>query len=53
MKQSLVEEAARISIATDAGEVAITARADRLDNLADGCIAIIDYKTGSVPSKKR
>lgn len=52
VKQSLVEEAARISIATDAGEVAITARADRLDNFADGRIAIIDYKTGSVPSKK-
>ena len=51
-KQSLVEEAARIIIKTDAGEVAITARADRIDNLADGRAAIIDYKTGSVPSKK-
>ncbi len=51
-KQTIVEKVARISITTDAGEVAITARADRIDNLADGRSAIIDYKTGSVPSKK-
>lgn len=33
-----------------AGPFALTARADRIDRLADGSLAIIDYKTGSVPS---
>ena len=28
-------------------------RADRIDRLADGSLAIIDYKTGNVPSKKQ
>lgn len=32
--------------------VKITGRADRIDRLADGTLAIIDYKTGRVPSKK-
>jgi ATP-dependent helicase/nuclease subunit B len=27
-------------------------KADRIDRLADGCLAIIDYKTGKPPSKK-
>jgi ATP-dependent helicase/nuclease subunit B len=40
------------------GEMAVTsdftlsARADRLDGLSDGTLAIIDYKTGSPPSMK-
>ena len=41
------------------GEIAITpaftlsARADRLDRLADGSLAIIDYKTGSPPAMNK
>ncbi len=31
--------------------VRVIGRADRIDRLADGSLAIIDYKTGSVPSK--
>ena len=30
----------------------LTARADRLERLADGSVAVIDYKTGTVPSNK-
>lgn len=31
----------------------LTGRADRIDRLADGSLAIIDYKTGSPPSAKQ
>ncbi len=50
--KSYSEETARITIVTPAGEVAITARADRLDSYRDGSVSIIDYKTGSRPNKK-
>ena len=33
-------------------DFALTARADRLDRLADGRLAIIDYKTGAPPSNE-
>jgi ATP-dependent helicase/nuclease subunit B len=33
-----------------AGAFTLTAKADRIDRLADGRLAIIDYKTGVVPS---
>ena len=52
LEKSYSEETARISIATQAGEVAMTARADRLDSYRGGRISIIDYKTGSMPNKK-
>lgn len=32
--------------------VKVMGRADRIDRLADGSIAIIDYKTGKVPTKR-
>ena len=31
----------------------LTGRADRIDRMADGTIAIVDYKTGAPPSKKQ
>jgi ATP-dependent helicase/nuclease subunit B len=34
------------------GEFTLTARADRLDSLTDGGLAIIDYKTGAPPGFK-
>jgi ATP-dependent helicase/nuclease subunit B len=39
----LVQERAQVA---DLGEIRVTARADRIDRLPDGTIAIIDYKTG-------
>lgn len=36
----------------DLGGFTLTAKADRIDRLADGSLAIIDYKTGAVPTKK-
>ena len=32
--------------------VKVIGRADRIDRLADGTLAIVDYKTGRVPSKR-
>jgi ATP-dependent helicase/nuclease subunit B len=36
-------------LAGPAGEFRLRARADRIDRLADGALAVIDYKTGRVP----
>ena len=35
------------------GPFVLTAKADRIDRLLDGGLAIIDYKTGGIPSKKK
>lgn len=40
-----------LTLAGPAGPFLLTAKADRIDRLADGRLAIIDYKTGSVPTK--
>ncbi len=42
----------RLTIGHGAGAFDVTARADRLDLLADGTVEIIDYKTGRVPQPK-
>ncbi len=34
------------------GVFELTAKADRIDRLTDGTLAIVDYKTGGTPSKK-
>ena len=39
-------------VAVDDTGVSLTGQADRLDVMADGCVDIIDYKTGQVPSEK-
>lgn len=36
-----------------AGEFIFTAKADRIDELKDGTVNIIDYKTGNIASKKQ
>lgn len=35
------------------GDVALNGRADRIDRLADGAVAIVDYKTGKPPSGRQ
>ena len=41
-----------ITLPGPAGPFELSARADRIDELKDGTLEIIDYKTGSVPSIK-
>ncbi|MBI1259483.1 MAG: double-strand break repair protein AddB [Chloroflexi bacterium] len=48
--QTETEGAATLQI--DGLDFTLKARADRIDSLGDGAIAVIDYKTGGVPSKK-
>ena len=39
-------------ITAPAGPFTVTARADRIDRLGGGGLAIVDYKTGAAPAKK-
>lgn len=41
-----------VEIAAPAGPFLLQARADRIDQLADGTLALIDYKTGQPPSAR-
>jgi ATP-dependent helicase/nuclease subunit B len=40
-----------ISFTAPGGEFTLTAKADRFDQLPDGTLEVIDYKTGTVPTK--
>jgi ATP-dependent helicase/nuclease subunit B len=48
--QSTAEASGRLEIAAAHAPFILTARADRIDRLADGSYEIIDYKTGAIPS---
>lgn len=50
-KPLAVEVKGSLVMSAAAGPFTLTARADRIDRLADGRIAIIDYKTGTLPAK--
>lgn len=41
-----------LTVATAGGPFRLTAHADRIDRLADGSLALIDYKTGAPPSDR-
>lgn len=43
----------KLDLVTAAGAFTLTAKADRIDRLASGDLAIIDYKTGMPPSAKQ
>ncbi|MGP1394152.1 MAG: double-strand break repair protein AddB [Inquilinaceae bacterium] len=45
-----VEVAGRLTLSGPAGPFRLTAVADRIDRRHDGTLALIDYKTGQVPS---
>ena len=42
----------RMMLEGPAGAFTLTAMADRLDELADGSLGLIDYKTGALPQKR-
>ncbi|MHA1107552.1 MAG: double-strand break repair protein AddB [Alphaproteobacteria bacterium] len=42
----------RLVLPGPAGDFTLTAKADRIDRLKSGGLAIIDYKTGALPNKK-
>ena len=44
------EVSGELQLAGSAGPFLLTATADRIDRLADGGLALIDYKTGAVPT---
>lgn len=46
-----VEVKGRMALDGPAGPFELTARADRIDRLDDGRLAVIDYKTGVLPGK--
>ncbi len=46
------EVSGSLSLAAPAGPFELSARADRIDELKDGSLAITDYKTGAAPSPK-
>ena len=46
------EVQASLALPGPAGPFTLTAKADRIDRLDDGALAIIDYKTGALPLKR-
>ena len=46
------EQEGRWCLGIDTGDFTLTGRADRIERLVDGSIAILDYKTGAPPSQK-
>jgi ATP-dependent helicase/nuclease subunit B len=50
--QSLAEVAGEMYVEGPGGPFRLTAKADRIDLLRDGALAIVDYKTGAVPTAK-
>ena len=52
IKRSHCEVDGVIEIAGPAGGVAFTARADRIDQMQDGGLVVLDYKTGKPPTAR-
>ena len=50
--ESLSECRGSLTLAAPGGPFTLTAKADRIDRLASGGFLLVDYKTGSLPSKK-
>ena len=46
------EQAGQWCFGAPAGDFTLTGRADRIERMVDGTIAILDYKTGAPPSQK-
>ncbi|MEA4836686.1 MAG: double-strand break repair protein AddB [Rhodospirillaceae bacterium] len=52
LSASITETRGSWDIAGPAGPFTLSATADRIDILADGSLAVIDYKTGTVPTAR-
>lgn len=52
IERSLTEIKGSLEFEAPAGRFTLNATADRIDVLADGTIAIVDYKTGTLPTKR-
>ncbi|HIC81590.1 MAG TPA: double-strand break repair protein AddB, partial [Kiloniellaceae bacterium] len=52
LRQSFVEIAGSLTLAAPGGDFLLKAKADRVDVLHDGRLAIVDYKTGAPPTAK-
>ena len=52
IRESFVEIAGEVELASPGGPFTLTAKADRIDRFKDGSLGIIDYKTGAPPSVK-
>jgi ATP-dependent helicase/nuclease subunit B len=48
-----VELQGKLTFAAPGGDFTLTGRADRIDVLQDGSAAIVDYKSGAIPSRKQ
>jgi ATP-dependent helicase/nuclease subunit B len=53
VERVLAEKSGAIDLTIGGGSFRLTCRADRIDIMADGGARIIDYKTGSVPTRKQ
>jgi ATP-dependent helicase/nuclease subunit B len=53
MKALAAETQGKIDIALDGRTLTLRTRADRIEKLLDGSYAILDYKTGQVPTEKQ
>jgi ATP-dependent helicase/nuclease subunit B len=49
VRRSWVEREGWLELLRPRGKVALKARADRIDQLGDGSLAVLDYKTGTLP----
>jgi len=50
--ESISESEGSLTVPAPGGPFTLTAKADRIDRLAAGGFLLVDYKTGSLPSKK-
>ncbi len=53
IRRSLVEVDGRLDLMPTDRSFGLTAKADRIDVMADGSLAILDYKTGQLPSDRQ
>jgi ATP-dependent helicase/nuclease subunit B len=52
IRRTHTEVEARTVLARPLGAIEVDGRADRLDEMADGSLRILDYKTGQLPSRE-